>query len=471
MRPYRNSFESPHRADSIAFIIAILILGFALRAVMLHHDVRFHSDEALYASFARRISQNGDFLLSDAPLDKPPLAIASVALSFSLLGPTEFAARLPSFFASLLTLAATYALTRRLFGQRTALLAALLLALCPFDLAFAATVFLDPMLTMWLIFACLAVSHDRWRMAGVAFVLALATKQTAIFFAPLVIILGFCCTAATGWRFRQYAARLANFTIPILVGAIALALWSGARAAPIDFWTLGTINNTPDRFIRANEILPRLQKWFSYLANVSGFAPLLALAFVPLITRKHNRESLITVLLTTFVLAVLMSLWLVAFNTYDRYLLPLAPLIMILVAQGAQRLHRIAPMLVIICMLPFTVNAFHGQLNIGGDRGQHNGIETLAAAINSLPSGTVVYDYSLDWELGFYLGSNAKVRMVFQPTPEALAHAACATTALSYFATPATDAVPWLLPLLHWGGKSALLADGSFQLYRLDCSF
>jgi 4-amino-4-deoxy-L-arabinose transferase-like glycosyltransferase len=471
MRPYKESFDVTQRGVTIAPIIAILLVGITLRTVMLRQDVRFHSDEALYATFARRISQNGDFLLSDAPLDKPPLAIASVALSFSLFGPTEFAARLSSFFASILTLAATYALTRRLYGERTALLATLLLALCPFDLAFAAAVFLDPLLTMWLVLACLAVSQDRWRAAGIAFMLAVATKQTALGFAPLVIMLGICCNADIRWRSRQYAARLISFTVPILIGGSLLALWSAARAAPIDFWTLSAINNTPDRLIRANEILPRLEKWLSYLANVTGFAPLLVLAFVPSFTRKRGRETLVTLALATFVLAVLLVYWLVAFNTYDRYLLPLTPLILILIAQSARRLPRSLPILVVICMLPFTVNAVRGQLDIGGDRGQHNGIERLAAAINSLPSGTVVYNYSLDWELGFYLGSNTKIHTIFQPTPQALARAACATANPSYFATPAADSIPWLMPLRQRGDTPTLLSAGPLQLYRLDCSF
>ncbi len=306
-------------------------------------DVRFHPDEALYASFARRVSLNGDFLLSDAPLDKPPLAIASVALSFSLLGPTEFAARLPSFFASLLTLASLYALARRLYGTRTALLTTFMLALSPFDLAFAATVFLDPLLTLWPVLACLAASRDRWLLAGVAFALAVATKQTAVLFVPLIILLGLCVNAEKGWRLRNYLTRLLNFTIPILIAGIMLILWSTARAAPIDFWTLGAINNTPDRLIRANEIIPRLGRWLAYLANATGFAPLLFLAFIPPVLRTHIRQTLVSIALATFTLGVLLAYWLIAFNTYDRYVHPLVPLILMLVAHGTLHLTSCPP--------------------------------------------------------------------------------------------------------------------------------
>src|SRR5258706_1745213 len=177
------------RRRGTGWIVALLLLGAVLRVAMLGHDVRFHPDEALYASFARRVSLNGDFLLSDAPLDKPPLAIVSVALSFSLLGPTEFAARLPSFFASLLTLASLYALARRLYGTRTALLTTFMLALSPFDLAFSATVFLDPLLTLWLVLACLAASRDRWLLAAGGVPLGGGTQQnTPLFFPPVILL-------------------------------------------------------------------------------------------------------------------------------------------------------------------------------------------------------------------------------------------------------------------------------------------
>src|SRR5258708_3505906 len=154
-------------------------------------DARFQVDEALYATFARRIS-TGDLLLSDASLDKPPLALAFTALSFTAFGATEFAARLPTLAASLLTLASVYALARRSYGSRLALFAALLLALSPLDLAFAATNFMDPLLTLWLMLAFLAVAYDRWGLAGIACAAGLATKQSALGALPILIFFGVC---------------------------------------------------------------------------------------------------------------------------------------------------------------------------------------------------------------------------------------------------------------------------------------
>src|SRR5258708_21487061 len=87
-----------------AGVVLLILLGVALRVGMLARDVRFHPDEALYSTFARRVSLHADLLLSDAPLDKPPLSIAAEAASFSLFGVSEVSARLPAFFSSIRTL-------------------------------------------------------------------------------------------------------------------------------------------------------------------------------------------------------------------------------------------------------------------------------------------------------------------------------------------------------------------------------
>jgi len=478
--------------------ILLILLGAALRIGMLAQDVRFSPDEALYATFARRIALHGDLLLSDAPLDKPPLALVITALSFTIFGPSEFAARLPTLLTSIVTLALIAALARRLYGDRVGPVV-LLLALSPFDLAFAATAYLDPLLTCLLLAACLAASWDRWRTAGIFFALALATKQSALFFAPLVILVGLARNAQTCWTWRDGWRRLRRFVIPILIGGIVLALWSAARTAPVDFWTLGANNNNPGRFIRANEIGPRLSHWRYYLSHITGFAPLLALAVIPLTVRCiPRRDRVIDIALLTFTLALLLAYWLVAFNTYDRYLHPLVPLVLLLVARGVftspptplsasregeQMRGLVAPpslwgrgwgggkfLLTAICMIPFTITALRGQLNIGGDHGQHTEIDQLAAAINTLPAGSVVYDYWLGWELGYYLGEQTGVQIVFQPTREALARTVCGSTGeAGYFAGPTDEIESWLVPLREQGAAVTLLHNGPFRLYRLNC--
>src|SRR5436190_919038 len=101
----------------LSSIIALLVAT-QLRLLPLLEN-RFHPDEALYASFARLIVSGRDPLLSSVVVDKPPLSFYLTALSFLLLGSTEFAARLPNFYASLLSLALLFALARRLYDSST----------------------------------------------------------------------------------------------------------------------------------------------------------------------------------------------------------------------------------------------------------------------------------------------------------------------------------------------------------------
>ncbi|MBI4772111.1 MAG: phospholipid carrier-dependent glycosyltransferase, partial [Chloroflexi bacterium] len=84
--------------------VAVLLLAAALRAPLLTAS-RFHPDEALYAGFARQIAAGRDPLLSRQLVDKPPLSLYLMAASFTAFGASEFAARLPSLAASLLSIA------------------------------------------------------------------------------------------------------------------------------------------------------------------------------------------------------------------------------------------------------------------------------------------------------------------------------------------------------------------------------
>lgn len=89
-------------------------------------------DEGRYAEIPREMLERGDMI---TPMlnyvkyfEKPPLLYWINAASLKLFGLNEFAARLPSALCGLLTTLATYVVARRLYGRRTALLSAVILA-------------------------------------------------------------------------------------------------------------------------------------------------------------------------------------------------------------------------------------------------------------------------------------------------------------------------------------------------------
>ena len=142
--PFRGL--KPRRAAALPLMVGLLLLATLWRTLPLL-DNRFHPDEALYGSFARRIASSQDPLLAGVLVDKPPLGFYLTALGLAAIHNGEFGARLPTLYASVASVALLYALGRRLFGTRTALVAAALLAGSPFAILFSITLFLDPLLT------------------------------------------------------------------------------------------------------------------------------------------------------------------------------------------------------------------------------------------------------------------------------------------------------------------------------------
>jgi len=270
-----------------------VLLALALRILTLGIDARFHPDEALFAAQARLISHEGDWLLRSTDLDKPPLTLYITALSFRLLGPTEFAARLPNVLLSGLSVALAYRLAQTLYRDRTAsLLAALLCALSPYLLAFAPTAFTDGQATSWVLLAALLAARNRWGWAGGATALAFAAKTTALWAVPLIVALGLARTARPAWRGRDVLARLARYALPLLAGIALLVLWDLGRT-PRSFFSLGYARNNPGRLIRSDELWLRLEAWGHWLGFATESPALNALlaALVPawLATRLAHR--------------------------------------------------------------------------------------------------------------------------------------------------------------------------------------
>lgn len=91
-------------------------------------------DEGMHAATARTMLESGDWLTpyfnGEPFFDKPPLFTWLVALSFGLLGFSEFAARLPAALCGTAGVVLTYLLGRRMGGASLGWIAALVLATC-----------------------------------------------------------------------------------------------------------------------------------------------------------------------------------------------------------------------------------------------------------------------------------------------------------------------------------------------------
>lgn len=243
-------------------IAGVILAGLLLRLAPITAN-RFHEDEAHYSYWGLQIASGADPLLDREPVDKPPLFLYLQAFAFIVFGHSEWAARLPNLLASVCGMVAFQALARRVYGRPVALLATLALAFNPFDIAFAASAFTDPLMVALIVGALALAVAGRPGVAGLCLGLAFAAKQQGIFFAPLVFGAGLiagrltaetqsdnaerailrCEAARSGAssdagsanrRIRVFVARLRGWlaSMPFLRGAVGLLL----GAAPALIW-------------------------------------------------------------------------------------------------------------------------------------------------------------------------------------------------------------------------------------------
>jgi len=227
------------------------------------------------------------------------------------------------------------------------------------------------------------------------------------------------------------------------------------------FWRMGITAYGSLRLIWPHELWPRLRGWLelaryffvSPVANSTLLAGLPLLVWSAIRHRHYTQGALADLFLGSFVLIYSLMHWLWAFPVWDRYLLPLVPVLAILLgralalfasglwpkASRVPSLARHSPLvighwslvidhwslvighfsLVIFLMLP-AWNAAHSRYPIGGDHGAYDGIDKVAAFLRGLPEGTVIYQHWLGWHYDDYL-FDAPVYVAYWPTPAWLA--------------------------------------------------
>jgi 4-amino-4-deoxy-L-arabinose transferase-like glycosyltransferase len=138
-------------------LIACIVLCVAGLTHNLSGYALLDPDEGRNAEVAREMVETGDYVLphlNGLPyLDKPTLYFAVGALSMKVLGPTVFAARLPSLLFSVATIVLVGWFSRRLFGRGAGITAAIATAAAPFTLAYARIVIFDSALTFFVVLA------------------------------------------------------------------------------------------------------------------------------------------------------------------------------------------------------------------------------------------------------------------------------------------------------------------------------
>lgn len=187
--------------DPLLWVLLVIVLSRLLSMVFLPMS---DTTEPRYAEIARIMAETGDWITPwfDYGLPfwgKPPLSFWLEALSFKLLGITEFSARLPSWLVTIGVLALIYRLTRELAGVRQGLLAAIIFASMVLSYALSGAVLTDPFLafgtTLSFVSVILAAEHPGsawrwWFFVGAAIGLLAKGPLTLILIGgPMVLLL------------------------------------------------------------------------------------------------------------------------------------------------------------------------------------------------------------------------------------------------------------------------------------------
>ncbi len=257
------------------------------------------------------------------------------------------------------------------------------------------------------------------------------------------------------------------------------------------------VNNDPERAsIRADEIAPRLSVWLRFAVSLIGSPFVIFALAVPLalIVRPRWADGL----LLLFVVGYFVAHWLLPFNLYDRYLLPLLPPVCVLAARGGVwlrgALFRFLPSAEVtlvmgaigLSLINGAFNVRAGIVNVGaaaslrrdipldpaeGGARDYEGIDEIADYLNGRALGAIVYDRWLGWELGYYMGAWTDKRRVYYPTPAVLAQGAAAQPdpAPRYMVVPLNAPYPPFLEALAAVGFTAerVFQRETFRVYEL----
>lgn len=461
----KELFQLLRRHWVAGLVAGLCVAGVVVRLAPIAAS-RFHQDEAIYAHWALKIVTGQDPWLSHCVVDKPPLHLYCLAVFMHLFGHSETVARLPGELFSAASLLLFFFFGKRLYNQRVALVCLALAAFSPFNILFAPTAFTDPMMVAGVLGSLLAVSHGRWGLSGWLLGLGFITKPLAILFFPLIAAVG-----AVGWDRPSKSAQHGKPGLPLLrfaalfsLALVAAIVWDMMRAGPNGFLEQSLVSYGGLRWATVASWPERLQEWSRYLGYFTGSRLLNLILIVGLpfplghagLRWRTERSARLDWMCALFVAGFILIHTLLDFNIWDRYLLGLVPIVLLLLARvllmpldlwqtySGLVCRRLSPILcdggdshgcdtnphtdrarpfagdrgkylhflygmgltalLLSTLLRPVQDAASSRYSIGGAYGAYNGIDALVGYIRgNVPGGAVIYHHWLGWHYSFYL--------------------------------------------------------------------
>ncbi len=343
---------NPDNADTVSRSDRLRVWGAVIVAaalVALAYDLAGYPlldpDEGRNAEVAREMAAAGDFALptlNELPyVDKPALYFTATAGVIKLLGPTVFAARLPSLLFTLATLAVVAWFGYRLFGRDGAFIATIATAATPFTLAYARTVIFDSALTFFVIVALVAfynaIELARSRPDGAAWWTAVAwiamafgvlTKGPVALAIPLLIAVPFAI-----WQ-RAFRTLIDGLAILVFVTIVTPWVVMMQRQVP-DYLQYVVWTETVGRLF-TDELNRDGPIWYFLLILPAAAFPWTIAAATDLrrVWKTRNAHGLIDRRVGFLLLWVVVPLlfFSLAHSKRPQYILPLVPAVGLMVA-------------------------------------------------------------------------------------------------------------------------------------------
>lgn len=337
--------------DSIPMVILLVLAGI-LVFINLGKNHLLPWDEAIYAQISKNMVINNEYISMEwAPgkiwYEKPPLGMWFMALSFRILGVSEFAARLPSALFGIGTVLIAYFFGKKLFNKTAGFIGAFALLTTFNFLYYSRASMLDVtaafFITLSLYLYWLHKNSSkpaRLTFVGAALAMGAAVMVKGVIgFVPFVVIILYeiyLLISKQQKLSRKLFARLAGF---FLISAVVFLPWhlEMYRRYGSAFLTNYIGYHVLDRATSAIEDKGRPFWWYVIVAKVSmriwfiAFIPAL-LMFARAVWKKSNNH-VFAVLWSLFIFA----LFSVSISKLKWYIVPLYPVLCLMVGAFIER--------------------------------------------------------------------------------------------------------------------------------------
>lgn len=313
-------------------LAAVLLVAAFLRLYRLT-DTGFNSDEAVYAGTSASLAGDGQ-LGSLFPVFRAHPVLFQSLVSLALrVHESDWVARAVPALLGVATVATTYALGRRLYGRRAALVAALLLAVMPYHVVVSRQVLLDAPMTLCATGTLYCVvryaespAPRRLLAAGGMLGLTVLAKETSIIFLGSLYAF-FALTPAVRTRWRHLLPALGALAVVAVAHPLSQLLAGHPKAGGnYLLWQMFRRANHPYYFYALE--VPWAVGPLALVAAVAGLVWL----------RRENtwRERLL--LCWVVVPALFFTVWPVK---GFQYLLPAAPVVAVLAGRALTSFPRV----------------------------------------------------------------------------------------------------------------------------------